>query len=58
MPTYNIFYDYMSDYGEIERNCIDTVECTYSQLQDILRNMRQSDNYSNIWVVCVSDNED
>ena len=55
MDTYEIYYDYQHDNGDIERNCIDVVECTYEQLQDILRNMRGSDNYFNIQAFCVTD---
>lgn len=49
MTVYNIYYDYCDDYGNEERNCINTVEVSsWGELQDIIRAMRQSDHYFNI----------
>lgn len=55
METYEIYYDYCHEDGEVERNCIDIVECSWEQLQDILREMRQSDAYMNIAATCITE---
>ena len=56
METYEIYYDYYChDNGEVERNCIEVVECSWEQLQDMLQVMRHSDSYMNIQVSCISD---
>ena len=51
---YKIFYDYCGEDGTCEYNCSTTFTGTWSELQDYLKDMRESDCCSNIEATAIS----
>ncbi len=58
MVTYEIYYDYCSDEGYEERNCVETQQFNdWHELQDYIKVMREHGCYYNIYASCVSDDD-